>query len=276
MHSWELAELAAHLASRRDLLGQAAHPVSPTALSQFWSASKCRHDRWARTLRHNDATSSGGDQNGSIAQRRYRSVCQEILTSEILSRVWANVCSALDAANGNGEAEPVAQSVLGGHLEATNRVLGLISAESNPADCLPSELNRLRRQSQRWTDLLLGRFGWPAGIARYAHDADRASDFADDFSQPRRQCDGQASWMMLLASLRSTFRRDDHWVTPNADLNARIAGAILSCLPEEIFSHTDGFDWLWRLRLTTAANETSMLVDQLLEIGVPVETAQLR
>ena len=148
----------------------------------------------------------------------------------------------------------------------------LLTAGFTPLLGLRGELNRLRRQAQRWTDLLLGRFGWPAGMTQYAHDAARACEYADDFSQSAHEGGRQAAWTLLLASLRSTFRPNRHTFTESAEFNARIAGAILACLPEESFSHADGFDWLWRLRLTSTASETSLLVDQLLEIGVPLET----
>ena len=51
------------------------------------------------------------------------SVCHEILTSEILSRLWASVASAWDAEHGSSEAEPLAASVLNAHVDSTNRVL---------------------------------------------------------------------------------------------------------------------------------------------------------
>lgn len=171
MHSWELAELAAYVASRGDLLRNFGHPDWSAALGEFWIASKCRLDRWNRTLkRMGRATTRGKDDR---SQSRLGGVCREVLIGEILSRVWASVASAYDSFDGVCEAEPLAASVLNGHLDATNRVLNLLSAGFTPISPIRPEINRLRRQAQRWTDLLLGRFGWAPGIAQFAHDAAR-------------------------------------------------------------------------------------------------------
>jgi hypothetical protein len=175
---------------------------------------------------------------------------------------------------GTSEAEPLAVSVLTAHLDVTNRVLGLLSAGFTPVRGVRRDLNRLRRQAERWTDLLLGRFGWAPGIAQFAHDAARAADFAEDFAKSNRQDNAPAEWLLLRASLRSTFRGSGNWTTPNADLNARIAAAILQCVPDEHLDDTNNFDWIWRLRLTSMASATETLVAQLLEIG-PSEMSTL-
>jgi hypothetical protein len=273
MHSWELAELAAHLANCGQQLSDTKRPVSSAALGKYWVVSKCRIDCWNRALKQCRQAPPRGKVNRS-SQRLY-SICREILISEVLSRVWASVASAVDVANGRNEAEPLATSVLNAHLDSTNRVLNLLSAGFTPLSNYRPELNRFRRQAERWTDLLLGRLGWKAGIEQYAHDSARAADFADDFSQTRHEANAAAEWRLLLASFRATFRQNRPAFSANGDLNSRIASGILACLPEEIFDHTDGFDWLWQWRLTSAANETALLVDQLLETGEPQDAAPL-
>ena len=263
MHSWELAELAAHLANRGNCWCTQSRTSCSAALGEYWIVSKCRLDRWNRFLKRSRQASGRNGPN----RNRLGALCREVLISEILSRVWSSVASALDASLGTSEAEPLAVSVLKAHLDVTNRVLGLLSAGFTPVRGVRRDLNRLRRQAERWTDLLLGRFGWEPGIAQFAHDAARATDFAEDFAKSHRQDNAPAEWLLLRASLRSTFRGNGNWTTPNADLNARIAAAILQCVPDEHLNNDDNFDWMWRLRLTSMASATETLVAQLLEIG---------
>ncbi len=265
MRSWELAELATHLANRGSGWCAQSRTLCSAALGEYWIASKCRLDRWNRSLKRSRQTSGRNRSN----RHGLGAVCQEILISEILSRVWASVASALDANLGTSEAEPLAVSVLTAHLDVTNRVLGLLSAGFTPVRGVRRDLNRLRRQAERWTDLLLGRFGWAPGIPQFAHDATRAADFAEDFAESNRQNQNNvpSERLLLRASLRSTFRGHGNWTTPNADLNARIAAAILQCVPDEYVSDADNFDWMWRLRLSSMASATETLVAELLEFG---------
>ncbi len=53
-------------------------------------------------------------------------------------------------------------------------------------------------------------------------------------------------------------------MTPNADLNGRIAGAILACFPVEVFDSTGVYHSLWNLRVSTITANAQQLVDQLL------------
>jgi hypothetical protein len=263
MHSWELAELAAHLANGSSCWCAQSRTLRSTALGEYWIASKCRLDRWNRSLKRSRRTSGRNNPN----RHGLGALCHEILISEILSRVWSSVASALDANLGTSEAEPLAVSVLTAHLDVTNRVLGLLSAGFTPVRGVRRDLNRLRRQAERWTDLLLGRFGWAPGIAQFAHDTTRAADFAEDFAESNRRNDAPPEWLLLRDSLRSTFRGNGNWTTPNADLNSRIAAAILQCVPDEQLNDADNFDWMWRLRLNSVASATETLVAQFLEIG---------
>ena len=71
-------------------------------------------------------------------------------------------------------------------------------------------------------------------------------------------------------------------ISPNADLNARIATAILSCFPAELFDSTGQFRSLWLLRLFNATSDAQGMIAELLAepaggpdsfaIGVPPAT----
>ena len=159
MHASELVELAAIASAQGRALVETATPLSSTSIEQYWSTSKCRLDRWSRALKSFASKDASGRRETSLRWRATRVVIEEILISEILTRVWTCVLCAFDRRHGAAEAEPIARSVLQGHLEARHRALGLIasSAAIDAEDAVG--LNRLRRCSERWCDLFWDTYG---------------------------------------------------------------------------------------------------------------------
>ena len=100
------------------------------------------------------------------------------------------------------------------------------------------KLNHLRRRAERWTDLLVGHLARYGDVAEFAIDADRAVEFSRDLEFQTDQEGGRQAWPLLQASLRAAFQRGLAPVSPNEDLNAQIASAILSCFPADLFDST--------------------------------------
>jgi hypothetical protein len=262
MHIRELVELAALVSSQAGCLTRGTDRISRGALEQYWSASKCRLDRWARTLKTFSA--SGAAQNDSADANRSAWVAiEEILAGEVLTRVWTAVAVACDRRLLVTDAGPIARSVLSGHLEARNRALALVVQPGRAASKAAASIDRLRRRTERWTDLLIGRL--PASdLDEFAVHAERARDFAQDLQHQRSQGLDASAWSVLLASLRASFQSGLSGPSPNADLNARIATSILSCFTAEIVDSAGEFPWLCRLRLANAATDVEQMIDQLL------------
>jgi hypothetical protein len=57
--------------------------------------------------------------------------------------------------------------------------------------------------------------------------------------------------------------------SPNADLNAEVAGGILGCFPAELFDSTGQLRSLWSMRLSNTANDAQGMIDQLLVMDGP-------
>jgi hypothetical protein len=70
----------------------------------------------------------------------------------------------------------------------------------------------------------------------------------------------------MLASLRAAFRQGPSSSSPNADLNAQIASAILSCFPPELFDATGLFRSLWLSRLTSTTCDAQGMIEDLLAL----------
>jgi len=193
-----------------------------------------------------------------------RALFEEVLTGEMLTRVWAAVLCLHDARRGTDRAEPVASSVLVGHLEARHRVLTALVRNRGIDAESAVKLNHLRRRTERWTDLLVGYLGTLGDVGEFAIDAERAGEFGEDLGYHRRSPGGRAAWPLLLASLRETYGCRLRPESPNADLNGQIASSILSCFEPELFDSLGLLRSLWLERLSHAADDAVGLIDDLL------------
>ena len=259
MHARELVELAALVSAHGPLLIDNQQPLPPGCIEQYWVVSKSRLDRWARSLKQLSTAAAGAKDRLSI-----RGVCEEVLTGEVLTRVWTAVLTARDRQRGTELSEPVARSVYLGHLEARHRVLTLLVSGPGIDAEEAVKLNRLRRRSERWTDLLIGRLGTEYDLSELAIDPDRAREFADDLSHQSRQRGGRFAWPLVMASLRAAFQKGLTPASPNPDLNERIAASILACFQGELFDSTGLFHSPWLARLTRVASDTQGMIDELL------------
>jgi hypothetical protein len=263
MHARELIELAALVSAHGPVLVQSDAQIPARGIEQYWTISKVRLDRWTRSLK--DFTrQAAGSRPSEHEWLEARGVLEEILTGEILTRVWTALLCAYDRSRGTDEAEPVARSVLIGHIEARHRVLAIMAQGAKLEAKAAVKLNRLRRRCERWTDLLVGRLGGVQDLSEFAADPQRAQDFAEDAPCRRGFEPSHLAWPLLLVSLRTAFQRELGAVSPNADLNARIASGILACFPSQVFDSSGLFGSLWLMRITTAAEEAQVMIEELL------------
>jgi len=279
MRAPELVEFAALVSAHAAVLIEGTFELSVDGLAQYWAASRCRLDRWASAFKFSSLTQATSTPQGMLdqpppatersslpASRGYlKGVLAEILASEVLTRVWSGVLVGCDRKRGDGDAAPIAQSVLAGHVEARNRALKLLAHGPGVTSHDAVQLNRIRRQSERWTDLLLGHLTTIVDVSELAFHPSVACEFAEELrGKPGWSAGGQA-WLLWLASLRAGFRRDFGLMSPNADLNAQIASAILGCFPPELFDSTGLVQSLWLTRLSRATDDMQGLISQLFQ-----------
>src|SRR6266568_9438752 len=155
MHARELAELAALVAVHSPVIVHGAGRVPHSVCEQYWVASKCRLDRWGRLLRKLTDAAGQPQLPATLAWPRVRPVLEEILATELLTRMWTATACAYDAARSDQDLEPVARSVFTGHLDARRRLLTLLADGQVIRRPESVELDHLRRRVERWTDMLL-------------------------------------------------------------------------------------------------------------------------
>ncbi|NLS94431.1 MAG: hypothetical protein GXX96_19920 [Planctomycetaceae bacterium] len=264
MHARELAELAALVSAHGPVFIRSGLPIPERNIEAYWVASKSRLDRWGRTLKQISARAAEQGRLSTAAQETLvRGVVEEIFTGEILTRVWAAVACAHDRRLSADLAEPIARGVLIAHLEARHRVLTLLLQGSAVSPDLGVKLNRLRRHTERWTDMFVGYLTGLEDVAEFAVNPERARDFAEDLRFQAKMPGGRHAWPLIQASLRSALDKGLTTASPNGDLNARIAQSILSCFQPELFDGTGQFRTLWLDRLTNTADDAQGMLEEL-------------
>jgi hypothetical protein len=266
VQAYELVELSAVIAVNGQSFVRGRGRLGDNSISRYWSASRCRFDRWAHALKRYHGLAQADGKPPILAWRRVRPVLEETLTGEILTRVWTAVACEHDRRRGSSYVSPVVRSVFLGHLEARNRALNLIfNDEQNDINEVLA-MNRLRCRCERWTDMLLGYLMPHCEIADLAIDSKRVRDFAEDIGDEHQGPNVEQAWQLLYASLQSTFRSRSARVSPNADLNSQIASSILACFPPEVFDSIGMLSSLWLERLNCTTADTQALIEKLLDV----------
>jgi hypothetical protein len=262
MHPKELLELAAVVASRASTFLQNMGPLPTAGLNQYWTASKCRLDRWATVMK---SYQTANQQQQTQPQREQswltlRPTVEEILTGEVLTRVWAALLCQHDVVCGTNESTPVVRSVYLGHLEARHRALNILIYGRGFSQDESLSVNRLRRQCERWTELLLGLTAQFSSTAiEFAFDS---KSFEQVFqAEHTGDSDIQEG---LTASLRASFHHRLTGDAENGDLNEKIASGVLSCLDANTLAPGPAMS-PWLRRLNDIADETTSTIQSLLD-----------
>ena len=266
MHVRDLVELAALVAVEAPRLMDRGTTVSFRVIDEYWAASKCRLDRWGRLLRKLRAAQGQPELPATLSWARVCPVLEEILATELLTRLWAAASRALDAACGEQELAPVAGNIFSAHLDARCRVLAILAEEQVISPREASHLNQLRRRVERWNDMLLAHLSPFVEIDEYAFEPARAHEFAEDLDRESAYTDARLTSQVVLASLRASFAEGLSERSPNADLNRRIAAAILTVVHEDFSGSADLVNPLWLQRLICTASEAEDMIEELVRL----------
>lgn len=246
--------------------------ISDSAIEQYWTASKARLDSWTRSLQqYAEAQQSANELVSNeaamiLAWRSVRPVLDEILTSEVLTRVWTGVACAYDHRRRSREVEPIVRNVYMGHLDARNRALNLLVYGRGFNTQEAVELNRLRRRSERWCDMLLGYVVGDEPLDEFSFEPSRTRDFASDIIGELNRPLSSFGWQLVLASLRAAFREGASDDSPHAELNQQISSAILACFSGDLFDSTGVFRTLWMERINHIASDAEGMIEELLAL----------
>ncbi|MEZ6087131.1 MAG: hypothetical protein R3C05_03680 [Pirellulaceae bacterium] len=265
MHAVLLADLAALIALHGPRMLKPKDAVPPAALQQYWIATRDRSSRWHSIMGKYHQYDRNGDTLGMRAWwEEHLSTMEEILVSEILTRVYAGLGHGLDAGAFEPEIGPVVHSVHLTHLEARNRVLGIMIAGRGASTEVTARLNQLRKTVERWTDVLVGQIAvsYPEA-SRYGTVLERTLTFADDSAEYSPQLRQTHGWF-LSAAMRDSLSRQMSPHPAFPEENSRVCDAVLVCLRPDMFESLGTLQSLWLHRLRSGAEQADCVLKQLL------------
>ena len=265
MHARDLVQLAVLVSEHGALLVEHDERIALDDLESYWTQSRARLNRWGQDLK---VLSEGSWRGTSIDRPDARALVEEILAAEVLTRVWTAVMFAYDRRHGFDDALPIAHGIYVGHLESRNRCLKLLVARHDLSTEEAAQLDRTRRAAERWSDLLVAPLTELDDVARFASDPARATRLARQLSGEVHDASRRAL-EVAFAHAAAVFLKSE---SPNADLNAQVASAVLACFSADAFDTTGLLRSWFVARLTRTASDTQGLVEDLFACDEP-ETA---
>jgi hypothetical protein len=269
MNAVDSADLAAHLALNSQFLIRKHHLISECALAEYWEASRDRQSTWWRIM--SDWRRSLRSVADAIQRfDEIKPIIDEMLISELLTRVWSAIADVHDQAFREPTYQPIARNILIAHVDVRNRVWAMLFNElSLPAEILKN-IALQRRRVERWTDLLLAHLPNPDAVATWAIDAERMSDFRDDLVDERRALPNSAASELLIGSLQAALREDANCqggaTAATSALNRRIDAALCSAVEpfrsEEELNQTESVS----RRMDQQADQCQRLLSDLLTL----------
>ncbi|MEM9367053.1 MAG: hypothetical protein AAGD07_13750 [Planctomycetota bacterium] len=256
MHSIETAQLAVVMSHRADALlylQQRDRSIADCVgtVEDYWVASHTRLELWHQTMKRlKMASQSSLPSAVRIWWDAHRAVLEEILVTELLTRVVAALGQALDAHSGRDEVSPITHAIFLSHMEARNRVQEAMLDRRGCAVHDAVRLNRLRRVTERWSDHLVGRLAADdRSLVTFGCDRHRTEIVANEHEQGHdSRVQGVVEGLetgSLATSLRPILSRRS--ALPMA--NAEVASSVIRWLAPASFAGQGIPASLARLRL---------------------------
>ena len=125
MNANDSAELAANLALYSPELVRKATLITDFALAEYWEASRDRQSSWWRAVtewRHGIHS----PEDAIDAWPAIKPVIEEMLVSELLTRVWSALADVHDHAYREPVYQPIARNILIAHVDVRNRIWSML------------------------------------------------------------------------------------------------------------------------------------------------------
>ena len=261
MHARTLVEIVARIVLNTDEPMRQSERPGMDQVNKYWAASKCRHESWQRAFRllENDLLSYDPYHDNWPATR---AVVDEVLVSEVLTRLWSAFLALFDKTHQSHEFTGIANSIFVSHIEASNQALRLLVAQPTERQDKVDPLNSFRHRLERWTDLLLGGISDTRIAVRYCFDRNRTLDFAVDRLEQSLESRRQANHL-LLASLAADLSENTGNYPANPDLNRQIAAGVLDFLSADRFDSVGLLKSSYLIRIEKDRHDLELLVEQL-------------
>lgn len=265
MHCVLIADLAALVSQHGPAILYQRETIPAEAMTQYWAASRTRLELWHQTIARYRRADTSGD---FFALRRWWTehvgVVEEVLVTEMLTRVIASLAHGLDAAHAIEESAPVTHAVYLSHLEVRNRIQHLMLLGRGNSVQESVRLNRLRQGVERWTDAMIGRLSARTpGQIHYAIDPARAAEYArESRSCGSRGARDMSAWLMN-AAMHDTLQRRTGPRAALPEANRAVAQSVMLMLRPDLFDSVGMLQSLWMHRLRWGAERADRALSEL-------------
>ena len=264
MHARQLAQIGSWIAIHAPILVFGNSSPQELVSVDYWTASKCRNQRWFAALEvfENDLAAAELSHDPWPA---IRTVVEEILVSEFLTRIWSAAVMAHDTYQESDELFGLAHSVHVSHIEARSRALRMLLKHQAANEKAFDELNALRRKIERWTDVFLARVTDISIAELFAFDEQRVRDFYEE-----NECSSPVNHnrrnQVLMASFANDVAKFESKWAANPELNRKISSSLLACFPSDRFDSLGLPKSFGLVLLEKTQHDTQLLVDRLIEM----------
>lgn len=232
-----LVEVAALLSAHSRLLTSRTDPIPNTLLGNFYVQSRNRFNRWMRDLNDLENGVEIRDPLHLIGLNPTRppvqSITEQILINDVLNRVWTVMLVACDRFRDENRIEPLANNVYRGHLVVRYKALGICLCDESLQPEQVIHLDKLRRSTERWTDLLCCAIMAEFNLWRYAFDESRAREFHRDRFQEDSLDPKSRAWTLILSGLRHSFPAEGGLDAPIHDDDRTITRLMIDSFPRD-------------------------------------------
>ena len=275
MHCVHLADLAAVISEHGPAIFYARESVASEAVNAYWISSRNRFELWHQAMaRYRHSESSGDFHSLRRWWCEHVIIMEEVLVTDMLTRVVATMAAGMDARSDEDEISPVAQAIHLSHLEARNRVqqIMLFGRGHSVQDAV--RLNRLSQGVERWTDALIGRISVDSDDSlQYAINRERAADHADDTRSQGQGPQRKATCWLMNAAMHDMLRRRTSEKTALPEANRAVAKSVMLMLRPELFDSIGTLKSLWLHRLEHSIDGTDRVCDNEMATDSSVEDA---
>ena len=162
-----------------------------------------------------------------------------VFACEMVVRTWGTILARLDLRREKDDLIRLSRNAVNGLLQIRNGILSRLLMVPDSSSGRLTEIDRLRRRCDRWTDLLLGPIATGCGCFEFAFDEERARDFGEEGRIADPGTGPHVVEHLVSAGLRLAFIQHlpiEEVDVPEFDCLAR---SILSNIPHQAF-HRDG------------------------------------
>ena len=205
---------------------------SSASLREFWQQSRELQQMW--TLRLDQWTPASDPELRQLGE-----LATQVFGCELMTRVWSTVLLGIDRQTGRDDLSRIARNAVSGLLQVRHGVMSRLLQLPESATPQITEIERLRRRCDRWTDLLIGDLAGNSDVFEFAFDIERARDFALESIEFDPSTGPHPVEYLVAAGLKMAFLGQ----LPESQLTntafQRLVQSILGALPQNAF-HEDG------------------------------------